>query len=304
MIKKPNFIQILIGVFISKFINPFFKKEIKGNIENYNIGEYKLVLPIYKKDIEDKYYTGIYKRNNKKFFIKTWQGKFKDYFYYSIINEYVAVNLLNEKINLIQDNKNIKIPKIVNLIKGKNKFSIIYEYIEGKPLKNLNKKEVNENIYLAENLFNKISFVLSTNDKKTIMKRTKYFYLLLMPFFSVLLIFYEPKEIKLILKALFTSLSSHTFYENKLFLAHRDMQPDNFIVTNNYIYLLDYEQIVLTIPGYDMAYFTVESFEKSINKNIDNALLNFITMHQGSGWNISTLRRKKYIKFLRKINNQ
>ncbi len=214
---------------------------------------YTLVKEIKKEDHIPNAGIGVYLKNDKKYLLKFWKGNYKDLNYYYLVNEYNNSILLSQ---LLPENSNIKIPNIKEFIRDRNVYCVVFEYIEGIPGKDLPADEQAKTIESIINIMNSIS--INKEGSKSIPKRPLSQYIINLFIFGFLLCLKCPSRITLVIKTiyicftLFPYLNTHVLY-----LAHRDLTPSNFIISEDKIYLLDCENIAFTLYGYDISYISV-----------------------------------------------
>mgnify|MGYP001591208065 CR=1 FL=1 len=250
MLKQPSLINLLLCSF-RKFLNNK-KKESKSPCPNI-IGPYKLVSKIKKNNNYNNFGIGIYKdTGNKKIFIKAWQGKAKDFSYYSLVNEYNMTKILSETI--IKNNKSkFRVPNPIGYLKTENSLSIIFEYIDGKPLSSFPISEQSIIINEAILFINRLTPKLNKIDKKYIKKRGRLFYVISLPILFLFSILLERESKKTILYSLLKAyLHSLSILNKRLTLVHGDLFPDNIFISNSFVYILDSEHMKHTFSEYDL----------------------------------------------------
>ena len=227
-LKMPSIFNTLFGVFVI-----IFRKKTKNDLVTLpqQIGPYTLSSLIEKKDNSDKVAIGIYTSGGKRFLIKRWSGDAKDISYYTLVNEYVVNNILSRK-TPVKDSS-IKFPKSVEYFEDAVSFSAVFEFIDGRLLSEYSLEKQAEVIEDVLNFFNKVSATLSIDEQKFFIRRSFAYYLLLLPVIIFLSIIMDIKNTKIILKTFYLILLSAKNVDGRtLLLAHRDITPDNVMLTD------------------------------------------------------------------------
>lgn len=285
-IRKPSILEIVIGGLITS-MKPNQTKRI---IIPDKVGEYSLISRVIKKYQVNNFGIGIYGYKGKKFFVKTWCGSLRDISYYSLINEYLVNRLMYEK--LLSLKSEIKVPKLIDCIQSKNSVSVVFEYVKGNDISSLPFKK--QKVFYGKIIgaFDKVTKDLTESERKQFTKRHFGFYLLSLPYLALVTIYTNPKLIGSVFKALRTCLGSAIFVSSsKLSIAHRDLLPEHIKISRDGIYVLDCENLVLTIPGYDLSDLTIRaykflrnaSFLRRNNSNQYKFLESYISIHRAAG---------------------
>jgi len=130
--KYPNLPRLLFSYAVLLCSN-LMKKE-KANSPKA-LGKYVKVENIDKKDNSKLVSLGVYKKNNKYFFIKVWHGRIRDITYYLLLNEFYVSSLLFKKMH-----GQVSVPKPIETIVTPNCMSFVYQYVNGKQLDKFSKK--------------------------------------------------------------------------------------------------------------------------------------------------------------------
>ena len=126
LIQKPTIIHFLFGMLVTLFFRKVFKQD---TTIPKKIGSYLLMKEIKNKDGGDSISTGIYTKNRKKYFIKTWQGNIKDIYYYYLVNEYCNTQYLKEKLVMDKKQTNIDIPTVIVFQKSRKMTNLPFELL-------------------------------------------------------------------------------------------------------------------------------------------------------------------------------
>ena len=300
-LKKPNILQIFFGTVIS-----VLEGRKSTQIQN-KIGEYTLVSEVIKKNNQFKKFSlGVYTDGQINVFIKTWNGKIKNMDYYSLINEIRTNHLLHIKFNESEYKDTINVPGIKNIIQSETSLSVVFEYIEGRPLYEISPDEQVKIIYDCIGALKKMSRSLTSKEKTDFIKRPLSFYIVSLPVMTILLIISQPKYGIEIIKSFFKSFSSiNKLFQETLIIAHRDLNSQNILVKGNGVFLIDWERAALTLNDYDSARFMVvpdfyELKYSSKNKqlfSVNNFLKTSILIHSALD-SIEPIERNHYLSLL------
>ena len=250
------------------------------------VGKYILQSKIIKHQDYDYYGVGVYIYRKQKVFIKTWTGNRKDMRYYGLVSQYIFAQIL-EGVMKRQKKITIHFPKVLAIVETQKQLSVIFEYIEGVNLKTFTVKKQSQAIRTVINDLTSLSQDLTLAEKKYFQTRSILFYSCLLPVFTGILLFTASRHRKDVIRAFLKCI--HYFPEiwnAKLVLAHRDLYPENIIMDNGTIYLLDTENMALTLPGYDYAYISASSVSVSLShtlakemSQVSDFLKLFISLH-------------------------
>lgn len=222
------------------------------------IGPYRLVSKIKKSNNCNNYGIGIYSGiGGKKVFIKTWEGRTKNFPYYSLINEYNMVTILNEKIKNTGNGK-FRVPNPIGYSQNKNSLSVIFEYIDGKALSKFPIERQSGVINEAILFLDKLTLTLNKKDEKYIKKRGRLFYAISLPALFLYSFLLEKESKKTIFYSLLRAYFHSISILNKRFaLIHGDLSPDNVLVDKSHFYILDSEHMKYTFAEYDLNYLSI-----------------------------------------------
>lgn len=230
------------------------------------VDKYQLDYEIKKVNPYKNYLIGVYKYKNTKYFIKIWMGRKKSFQYYSLLNEYFTGKTFYKIISRENKTKHEKIliPQVLEYFESENSLSVVFEYIDGKILSSF---PLDYQAMIIAKVFKFLSEVtkkIKRSEREALAKRDFIFYFLSLPFFTFIAIISNLKAYRIILPAFISCIKNIGSIKNsKIILAHRDLCPDNVLIFNNNIYILDSARMVLTIPEYDFSYLSVyENFKK------------------------------------------
>lgn len=262
-LKRPTIFQLSIGLIISIVQSLVWKKTI---MTPKVIGKYRLVREIGKENPFRSYGLGQYQYKKEKVFIKTWNGLVKDFEYFELVSEYLVSKALYSK---FRSQRYIKVPNAFSFVNNKDFFSIIYEFIDGKPLYSFSSKKQIE--ILCKLLFFLKRYRATSMSKEDwcISKRTLKHYILSFTFLCILTVLSDLKSFKVVIRGYIDSIKHIKFVKNNsLKIAHRDLNLHNIIVKGKYIFLIDCARVIFTYEDYDIAHISANPKLKNIAKDI------------------------------------
>lgn len=280
---KPTFYKLAIGTLVHSLGLNKFNEDI---IQLKQIKDYLLIQKIQKDNGYMDFSVGIYSKNGRKFFIKTLNAQQNDYRHFFLISEWRLSNALYE--TLTKFKSKIRTPKPVEIIITDRYASLVYQAIDGKLL---SQYELNYQATVFLHIFKeleKITSSLRSSQIKLIPRRSLLFYFVSLPYISLMTFFRTGRNFKIIAKAFFNTLSMLPSQKinGKLTLMHRDLKPHNIIIKDSKIFLTDTGRMVLTLPGYDLAFLSLdqaytdltESLRKSLNMPVNKCLRSYIAL--------------------------
>lgn len=271
-IKKPSFVSLAVG----SFMHSLSLNKYDGEIRQFkNINGYKLLTTIKKENGYMDCSVGCYTHQGKKFFIKTFEADKNDYRYYFVINEWFISNVLYEMLK--SKKSQIMTPKPIRIISFDKSISLVYEFIEGKTLNQFSTSYQTKVFIQIISELKKISSSLTKDEIKLIPKRSIIFYLISLPYLSLMTFFRTDRNLKLIIKAFLITLKLLLSQKinGKLILAHRDLKPHNGMIKESKIFLTDVGRMALTVPGYDLAFLSLDPTYTSLTKSLEKKLKTF-----------------------------
>lgn len=265
MLAKPTNLQLTKGLVIS-----IVQSLIKGHPDAVvpdKVDNYHLIRKLNKENVFNPYAVGLYQHKHKgeKVFIKTWNGNFKNLGYYFLINEYIASKILYKKLESHSSTKKsgIRTPKLIQYIVSEHSLSLVFEYVEGKTLTSYRQ---NEQVVVLSRVIKtllEISDTLTDQEKQRLSSRGKSFYILSLPVFTLLTIISNPRSYKVVSRAFISCLRTlKLLKKTNLYIAHRDISLDNIIVSKQGIFIVDWEEMVLTVADYDITYLSLNPYQK------------------------------------------
>ncbi len=260
---------------IFKILGKNIKLVIPKKINNYN---YQRTLN-FEKGSDTA--VALYKdEKGKKVVAKIWMGRIKNYSYYSIKNEYLFYKLFLNVENRIEykkplDLKFIKVPKLIDYLETKNQVTLIIEFIDGKDGTLVDDKKILKSYIKISKYFDFISENVLEEERNLISQRSGYSYFVVYIFSLIISIVknYDKKidlinGLKIVIKSLNKLLSN-----NKLTLVHRDLNFENIIFSNNYVYIVDFQFMVFTYKNQEFAATLRYCWDKNRLKNEIESLI-------------------------------
>ena len=306
----PSSIDLFVGAGVL-FVKSFFTKGNKLVLPQ-SIGEYHLQQQYEKADNTASLAVGVYTNGGKKFLVKRWEGKWRDLNYYFLLHEFHSAKVLSAHAARLEQ-VDIAVPAPVSCTQENDSLSVIFEFVEGASVARLSLDEQALVLERVLHVLDQISDQLTHDEKSVIGIRQPIFFVLVGTMFSVLAILANPKRIGLIFttwRECVTGLMGLT--QKKLALAHRDLTPDNLLKNQDTVYILDCETVALTLPGYDLAYLSVDSQNSQIfqlmgverKAIVQRFLQQYIALHHilGSGSFLRT--RSEYLEKLVELKKQ
>jgi hypothetical protein len=302
---KPNIINIVFGIVALFIKEKFTNKYVKAP---KSLAGYTLVSTIRKNFRFKNTVVGCYKKRGKKYFIKYWSGRVPDMKYYFLVEEFISTKNLYKLLNKYHI-VNLKVAQPIELVKTPKYLFTVYEFLPGKTLSQYSNLTIARTISDILIDLQKLSNSLNQSELNLFSKRHSIVYLLTFPLITILMLIVSPEEVGIILSSAGLSLVPLADYLSKaLVLSHRDLTPVNILIFKDKPYLLDCENLVLTVPGYDISYLNSLPGYKSITSILKNKfnlfpnphLRNYITLQQSIG---SKFHARPYLNYLKKNNH-
>lgn len=290
------------------------------------IGNYRLKKVFKKGEIKSKKFVFALYENKKgeKALAKMWQGKVKDFTYYTLLNEIAVYKTLNKVVTRLTNStppkfKDIKIPKYLYSIKNKKSLLILTEFIEGVSSGDFS-NERDFHIYLkCLDFLRYLGSRMTRQEKEVISKRTAFGIIFLYPLFLIRAILIRPYLSWTLIKGVFIVLNSLQAFLKKreISLGHRDLQAQNILVSKNKNYLIDLQFCIFSYQLYDLfvtlrRYISDKNFREKILFEIGKRFLHeeeyaswakglmvISATHGLSGNDLSRKTEKNSIKFLK-----
>lgn len=244
------------------------------------IGEYRLLFNRKKSDSTKNLSIGIYQKNGKKYFVKTWTGRLKDLGYYFLVNEFELAKIIEEE---FARHSKLLSSTPVEIIKNSNQVHVVYCFIEAKSLTEVTKAiqlQTLEKVYTELEKVSQKSHILN----KLLPHLSKGHYSFTLVTVAIGLIVRSPKLARNIIRKCW--LCAQLLYKENpaMSLAHRDLTPENIMVDKDKIYLIDGEDYVYTFDGYDEIYLMTlpdkEEFSTKLKaKKTGGFLKNYLPLH-------------------------
>ncbi len=301
-LKRPRLFQVMFGVVVS-----FLKKK---TVPTYfpEIGKYKIISKINKAQIVGNFSLGIYTDGTEKVFIKTWSGLMRDFNYYSLVNEYFANTVMQKKLSLTLYRDEVYIPIVKDVICTKGLLALVFEYKDGKHLETFSQEYQKEVLVKVCSALSMITDTFTAEESAFFARRSHMFYVLSFPLVFTAFAFLFPKKILLATRASIKSISSiGPFFKQRLVVAHRDITPQNLLVQDGKIYLLDCEEMALAPASSDVISCMMNPDFTSIRSDLvqmflqaQNSFLQmYLTLHVTLGVYGKLERRQHYLSLLK-----
>lgn len=203
------------------------------------------------------YSYGVYKnKNGKKYFVKKWTGKFKDFEYQMMKNEEKVLSVLAKPHEeVIKSNirlRHLKIPKILASTEHANEYMLVYDYIEKDNHKKHSAKDYGyyeEIIFLFEQIGKKLKQKDLLNIQKRLPETIIATYLLGL---SKSILNYPQALPAIATNFPYFIMNLETLLSEKnLKLSHRDLYANNIIKNKENITIIDFALCTLTVPYYE-----------------------------------------------------
>jgi Ser/Thr protein kinase RdoA (MazF antagonist) len=224
-----------------------------------------------------------------------------------LVNEYLLNELLSKKIASYASNYTF--PNSIEYFKDATSFSAVFEFVDGTLLTTYPLEKQAEVVAGAIDFISKISSGLSIDERSRFVQRPFSYYLFLLPIITVASALADIRNAGTIFSVAGSALSTAPQLARTLALAHRDITPDNIMIAGESAYILDTENMVLTLPGYDYAYLCATPDHQELVQMLparfvtrNSAFLQkYITLHHilGSGEFLKV--NSRYVDLLRKL---
>ncbi|RJR16488.1 glycosyltransferase [Candidatus Microgenomates bacterium] len=295
---------LLTGIFYPDFQKPSTLKAIYLSIlanvtkpqtqvqqSTAEIFDYHLQKQLSKKSKLNNFAIGIYTKSGKDFFVKTWHKKSRDLSFYSAVNEFRVGRILFQK--FAQFNLEVRVPQPVEIvIQANGAYSFVYQYVQGKSLAAYSQTTRQDYLQKIITALEKISNHLSASEKKSFNQRGLLFYVISLPLLTLFAIRINPSQWLVLTRACLRCLT-HIRPSKEKILAHRDLHPNNVKIKGDTVYLLDSEDMVLTIPGFDQTDLNISHPDSEID-GCNEFLKLYIAIHRAG----NVLRANHYRDFL------
>lgn len=225
------------------------KSMVMKSVLPKKIGNLSLLRTIEDGKLSTKYKLGVYKNNGKKYFVKKWSGKIRNYDYFDLLGEYQKSRIIYKKAKKL----GLQIPKPIKLIKGKDYVIFVSEYINANNSLPLKTTDVLETLKRVESLYkdlNKSEIMMIGSKTVTYMLLSYCIFLLAALIKGKINIQQLISYLKCFMYAIFR------LRKIKISLNHGDLHSKNMIVSQNGLYLIDFGDLHIGFAGYDAANFS------------------------------------------------
>lgn len=304
--KAPGFLTICWGAFVLALGSKL--QSAHAELPSV-LGEYTLIRTIKKSDHSDSMAIGVFTRDDKRYIAKYWQGRVKNLNYYLLVHEFLVTKILHRSYSTHPE-FDASVPEAVECFSTSDSFVAFFEYIDGVSVSTLSASEQLRLWAQAQGTLESIGGELTSEDRAVIGNRGPVTYFVFSVLFSLLLLLRRPLDVFLVGRT-FARLMvlAKEALPRTLVLAHRDLTSGNLLFgSDGRVYILDFESLAYTLPGYDKAYLIVdpESKELAVSQHSTNAtsfLEYYILLHHilGSGAFLSV--NESYLTILRERMN-
>ncbi len=254
--KKYNTISLLLFKAIEHIRAPFLKTS-RVRVPK-KIGSWTLAKTIKINNEGDMAVAQYKDKSGKKVIAKIWEAPYKNYSYFSLVNEaniYKSLTSVNKRLkgNTPPEYKNIHIPSLIKVVESKNRYILLIEWVSGKSSQNISTSKKIEMYKRIVAYINYLGSEMNSTELSNISNRSLFDYIILYPFLLLTAIVVNPSLFFLFLKSafqLFVSVSNGK-KAAKLVFSHRDLHFDNILTANKNIYLIDMELCAFTYPLYE-----------------------------------------------------
>lgn len=187
------------------------------------------------------------------------------------------LKLLNVLIKRTDKNKILSVPKIISVKETNKQLTITREYIDGDVIDEQAPELMNKALVKCITTLRLLSKKLTNSELLDIPSRGKIYTIAFFPVYCFKLIISDPIFIlsNLDLISLFYLCYLSTPGTILLTISHRDLSPNNILVNNNRIFLIDFETTLLSEPETDIAIATMY-FSKKMKLKIMTFLQQFV----------------------------
>lgn len=251
------------------------------------LGEYTLMKQL-STDNSGKTAKGMYKNSNGKYmFVKLLVANRFDYAYGTLNNELTLLSVIQEVMNRNRNNlpkkyANIQVAKVAFSEILPNSITLGVEWISGSTISKLSSKKQIAAYSLLSEYLDYLYGQMTQDEKARIAHRGIMSYILLYPIIFTRASQLHPQYRALLKRAAFTFIkliSSFIVHPPKLTLVHRDLHPENIMISKNKIHLIDLEFSVITFKELDYS----------------------VTLRHG--WGRAHTVNKHFTKYLRRITS-
>lgn len=272
--KKESFDSTILQKIIMFFVNRKVTKSMAGRPGlPKKIDDYILIDTIYRPPGDDQYQFGIYQNSRgKKGIVKQWDGKRKDGDYFWLVNEikiYQGLDQVYKKYGKQISKKFPKttVPKLLKVIKEKNRLVLFMEMLEGKTLDSIN--SMPKRMAAFQDVIRYFQYIgkllgRSKLDKYFLSRKIGHTIAILAYMFLRVSVLYPRKFFYYIWGTLvFISCLPAMIKHNKFTFVHRDLTYMNVLVLKDGRFgAIDFELAVYTHPLYEITQIVTGSWRR------------------------------------------
>lgn len=253
--RYPTMFDWLVATVISTF------KNVRADTAQapQKVGNYQLIRAVAKDHKRQRFGLGVYEKDKRKYFIKTWEGRVKDASYLELIQEYKVGILLHDSFEQLVRAGKIKthLTKPIELIGSKKKVSLVFDYIADEMPGEVSSAERAKAMTQVLIDLVLVTKYMPEDVAKQLPHLRLWHYVWTLPLVYFHGLVTKPQylvELTISLLKCFKNLFKieHVPYV----LAHRDLAPLHVRQFKGRYFLCDNGYMAYTILGYDLAYLS------------------------------------------------
>lgn len=264
------------------------------------IGKYQLLDTI---RVDSPIALGIYILEGKKYFVKYFRGIFPDQNSLNLIQESHVLGGLAQIAN--GNDLTFSLVAPVTTVIGPGYIALVYPYIEAPTLSLASPTQQKSIIAATLISLGSITAHLSNRLRKQIIKRNWLSHISNVLISGIILTILEPSYIGTIWSSIVEICKC--LYQNRkapLILAHGDLSPDNVLMVQFKPVVIDWESLLLTLPGYEQASTAILSpkvFSPSKIPLPFAYLLRLVALEHAAMELTSRVKRTQYLEVLKQL---
>lgn len=216
---------------------------------------------------------------------KMWNGKIKNFTYYTLCNEILMYQILNQVIGRLDTSlpkkfQGIIIPNFLGTFESKNSLVLLTEFINGTPADSLSEEKSFEIYLKVSDFLRYLGTRLTNSEKARITYRKPVDLALLYPLLLVKASFTHPRFFSSFLKGtpIFLLALIKLFRKSSMGLCHGDLSLNNILISPKKVVLIDLQLCVFSAVPYDFLTTLCIYWD---NRKIRNKLLTEINKRYG-----------------------
>lgn len=233
---------------------------------------------------------GIYEASNKKkVIIKIFHYKLHNLNYEHVVNEANILKLLNNSEYSQTTKVKVGFPKFYEFFSSNDTLTLVTEYVKGRNLSLFSNDVKKKTILECVNFLNSISEKIDRRNLKNLPKRTPSHIILTFPIYFTIALLKNFKSFKDFFKLViifYVNYLNSGFGNPEYVITHRDLHPQNIIVSDKNIFIIDPEMCALLEKGTEIA-ITLRLYIRELGFKIVDEILKEVLK--------TTRQRKKFI---------